>query len=79
MYQQQREQLQKRYQEKDEIIQQLTVERDHLQVNSSVIRSKMFYWFLQKKISELSREALNGKKRMKSPEKFISECANDFF
>lgn len=32
LYQQQREQLQKRYQEKDEIIQQLTAERENLQV-----------------------------------------------
>ena len=31
LYQQQREQLQKRYQEKDEIIQQLTAERENLQ------------------------------------------------
>ncbi len=32
LYQQQREQLQKRYQEKDEYIKQLTQDRIHLQV-----------------------------------------------
>ena len=54
LYQQQREQLQKRYQEKDELIRQLTQDRESLQVNISsqrivVSKSNCCYFSSRKK------------------------------
>ena len=61
LYQQQREQLHRRYQEKDDYIKQLTQDRLGLQVKTNHCYFRFpIYIFLQKKLSELETLLMRG-------------------